>query len=265
MLAGMSPMGWFRRRRRRKLLARSPPAEWEAVLERRVAFYRKLDRIDRRDLFAVARVIVAEKNWEPAGGLEAVSDEAKLVIAAQAALLILRIDHDYYANIRSIVVHPRSVRTPWHEGDFVGEAAVLGQAHPWGPVMLTLDAVMAGAERPHDGRNLVLHEFAHALDFVDHHVDGTPALSTREQYRLWVRVMSEHYERLIDDAERRRASLLDHYGATNPAEFFAVATEAFFEKSDLLRRRHEELYGVLAGYYRQDPAAWSSGAPGEAR
>ena len=107
---------------------------------------------------------------------------------------------------------------------------------------------------PEDARNVVLHEFAHKLDMLDRFADGAPPLSDRKQYRAWARIMTDEYDNLIDDAERGRRTLLDKYGATNPAEFFAVATELFFEKSRQMRKRHPELYSLFVDYYRQDPA-----------
>ena len=109
---------------------------------------------------------------------------------------------------------------------------------------------------PNDGHNVVFHEFAHALDFNDHVADGTPPLGSREQFDRWVEVMTQHYEELLDSRQRRR-SVLRAYGATNPAEFFAVATEAFFEKPRSMQRKLPELYDVLKDYYRQDPARWN--------
>ena len=106
-----------------------------------------------------------------------------------------------------------------------------------------------------DGRNLVLHEFAHKLDMRDGLADGTPPIADRGAFAAWVKTMTDEYERLRAAAADGRATVLDHYGATNPAEFFAVATECFFEKSRQLRERHPALYDVLQRYYGQDPAA----------
>ena len=113
---------------------------------------------------------------------------------------------------------------------------------------------LGGGKDAHDGQNVVLHEFAHQLDFLDGYADGTPPLSSREEYRRWRDVMTDEYERLVRESEHGHARVLDAYGATNPAEFFAVATEAFFEKPVQLQRRHPALYEVLRGYYCQDTA-----------
>jgi Mlc titration factor MtfA (ptsG expression regulator) len=121
-------------------------------------------------------------------------------------------------------------------------------------VVLSWDSARHGAYDPKDGRNLVFHEFAHKLDMLDGFVNGTPPLKSRNAYRIWSEVMTREFERLQDAAERRRATVLDKYGATNEAEFFAVATECFFERGVKLEKKHPELYEVLQGYYRQDPA-----------
>jgi hypothetical protein len=109
---------------------------------------------------------------------------------------------------------------------------------------------------PDDGSNVVFHEFAHVLDGLDRSFDGTPPLGSREQFETWIDVMTEHYESLVGKVQAGRRSVLDRYGATNPAEFFAVATEAFFEKPETMQRRLPDLYEALRGFYGQDPAGW---------
>ncbi len=139
-------------------------------------------------------------------------------------------------------------------GLIAGEQGRLGEAWGQGVVVLSWDDVRRGAADMRDGQNVVLHEFAHQLDQEDGAADGAPILPGRSRYVAWARVLGAEYEQLRRDASRGRPSVLDDYGATNPAEFFAVATECFFEKPGLLRRRHPELYEELRAYYRQDPA-----------
>jgi Mlc titration factor MtfA (ptsG expression regulator) len=248
---------WLKKRRRRKLLRGDFPESWRPYLGQ-VPLYTTLDADERTTLENDLRIIVAEKHWEECGGMK-ITDEVKVVIAAQAALLILNIEHDYYRNVQSILVYPDTFKVPHRErryGQIVHEGAspTLGLASMQGPVVLAWDAVQRGNENPEDARNVVLHEFAHKLDMLDRFADGAPPLSDRKQYRAWSRIMTEEYDNLIDDAERGRRTLLDKYGATNPAEFFAVATELFFEKSRQMRKRHPELYSLFVEYYRQDPA-----------
>ena len=186
------------------------------------------------------------------------TDEIKVNIAAQAALLILNVEHNYYCRVRSILVYPSTFVLPDENVSggirVQGKTPVLGLAAHRGPVVLAWDAARHGSYNPADGRNVVFHEFAHKLDMLDDYADGTPPLRNRKQYKTWVRIMTVEYDALVDRAERRRATLLDKYGAEEPAEFFAVATECFFEKPRPMKRRHAELYAVLSDYYRQDPA-----------
>jgi len=131
---------------------------------------------------------------------------------------------------------------------------LLGEAHGRGPVILTWDAVRRGGVHPELGHNVVYHEFAHKLDMLDESVDGTPPLETREQYRAWVEVCTREYEELRERSERGERTLLDPYGGTDVGEFFAVATECFFDRAIELSETHPELYGVLSEFYRQDTA-----------
>jgi len=246
---------WLRRRRRSRLLTRPFPDAWRRHLTP-LAFYASLDPDERERLERIAQVLVAEKNWEGCDGL-VVTDEIRVVIAAQAALLILELEHDYYGDVASILVFPTSFETPFEthlENGIVGEGYEhQGEAWYRGPVALAWDSAQHGPIDPRDGHNLVLHEFAHHLDAGNGFFDGTPLLGRRADYDEWRRVMTEAYEQLQDDVDAGRRTVLDPYGATNEAEFFAVATETFFEKPRRLARRHPELYAVLRDYFRQDP------------
>jgi MtfA peptidase len=250
---------WLARRRRRRLLAAPFPAGWLAHLRRNVAAYEILTDAEQARLRDDLRVFIAEKSWEGCGGLT-VTDEVRVSIAAQACLLLLGVEHDYFDHVRTVLVYPTAYRSP--EGEVGPDGVVregigrLGEAWRRGPVVLAWDEVRAGGQNHRDGRNVVLHEFAHELDFLDGLLDGTPPLRDAEQYREWQRVMTAEFDRLRADVGWDRATLLDGYGATNPAEFFAVATECFFEKPRQLQERHPEVYGVLRGYYCQDPAGW---------
>jgi Mlc titration factor MtfA (ptsG expression regulator) len=254
---------WLKQRRRRQLLATPFPAEWLAFLRDNVALYATLTEAEQVKLRDLLRVFVAERNWEGCGGLT-VTEEMKVTIAAQACLLVLNIDHDYFGRVPSILVYPSGYRAPAErhpDGTAGGGPGRLGEAWYRGPVVLAWDSVLGGGKDAHDGQNVVLHEFAHQLDFLDGYADGTPPLSSREEYRRWHEVMTTEYARLVRESQQGRARVLDAYGATNPAEFFAVATEAFFEKAVPLMERHPALYEVLRGYYRQDTAERVSRRP----
>lgn len=203
------------------------------------------------------RVFVAEKQFVGCNGLE-VTDEVRVTIAAQACVLLIGLRQDVYPNVSEVLVYPSSYFAQASDGLIVSQSHRLGEAHAQhrGPVVLAWDSARHGGYDPRDGRNLVYHEFAHKLDFLDGLADGTPVFDDRAAFERWVDVMTRHYEALCDAAERGKATLLDKYGATNPAEFFAVATECFFEKPDQLHKRHSDLYAVLRDFYKQDPAAW---------
>ncbi len=246
----------LRHARRARLLAEPFPAAWSPIVAR-LPFYAALDERGRARVRDDLRVLVAEKNWEGCGGLQ-MTDEIRVTIAAQASLLLLNIEHEYYKHVTSVLVYPAAYRTmPTRGADGVvreGQAN-LGEAWRRGPVVLSWDDARRGALDPNDGHNLVFHEFAHKLDMLDGAADGTPPLDDADALRRWVATMTREFEALRGAAARGRATVLDTYGATNPAEFFAVATECFFEKGQALSRRHPALYRLLQDYYQQDPAA----------
>jgi hypothetical protein len=248
----------FRPRRqeaRRQLLEQPFPEQWQKIVQR-LPFFRSLDERGQKRVCDDLRVLIDEKGWEGCGGLE-ITDEIQVTIAAQASLLLLNIEHEYYKHVQSILVYPSAYKSaPSRDAAGVvreGQAN-LGEAWRRGPVVLSWDATLRGALDPKDGHNLVLHEFAHKLDMLDGLADGTPPLDSKDQLTQWVRTMSKEFQKLRDAAESGRATVMDTYGATNPAEFFAVATECFFEKSRKLKQRHPTVYDCLKDYYHQDPA-----------
>lgn len=254
--------GWFKNRRRRRLLATPPPSDWPAIFERELELWARLDAPTQARLLDITRVLVAEKSFEGAGGFE-VGERERAVIAAQAALLLVGLArHDYYPNIESVVVYPSAYLIPGLEagpGGVVieGTRTVLGTAHRAGAVVLSWQSARDGGREADDGRNLVFHEFAHALDMLDGVIDGTPPLPDAKTARTWFEVMTRYYERLVAAAaDGRQRTLLDTYGATNVAEFFAVATEAFFERPRQMKRKLPDLYAVMQAFYQQDPAGW---------
>ena len=208
----------------------------------------------RRDL----RVFAAEKNWEGCGGLT-LSDEMKVTIAAQACLLTLARDADDFAGVQSILVYPNEYAVPdgrqRQEFSIVGKSARLGEAWYRGPVILSWAAVLENSRDLGGGENLVWHEFAHQLDMLDREIDGTPPLADRAQYRQWTDVMTAEHRRLRASARSGQPTLLDPYGTVNEAEFFAVATECFFDQPIEMRQQHAELYQLFEAFYRQDTAA----------
>jgi len=220
-----------------------------------------LEEAERVHLQALIQVFIAEKHWESAGGLE-LTDEIRVTISAQACLLLLGLPHNFYSNVESIVVYPSTVVPPQRRPGFFetpvtplkAENPIIGQAFRQGPVIIIWDAALRGSRHPELGHNVIYHEFAHKLDMLNGAADGTPPLRDRAEYRDWVQTCSHEYLRLKHDTQKGKRSFLDAYGATSEAEFFAVATEQFFDRPGQLIANAPELYRVLREYYRQDPA-----------
>lgn len=255
--------GLLRKRRRNRIRNRPFPAEWRNILERSFPIYRRLNQQDRTELEGHILVFLAEKQFEGCGGQE-ITDEVRVLIAAQACLLLLHRQTDYYPQLKSVLVYPSTFiakthrREEWETTDRWARAR-LGESWQQGAVVLAWDAARKGAEEPSDGRNLVLHEFAHQLDQEDGLADGVPQLGgsgvaeRRGRYTVWAKAFEREFRALNQVLEQNNDTLLDAYGATDYAEFFAVATECFFEKPHQLKKRHPQLYAQLQRFYQQDP------------
>jgi len=251
--------GWWRHRRREAIKRRPFPPAWAEVLERNVPYLSHLPADDREEIRGLVQIFLAEKSFEGCGGL-AITDEVRVTIAAQACVLLLHRDNDDYRELVSVLVYPSTYLVPGGRRDELGlitddPQARLGESWARDVVVLAWDGVLSGAADIHDGHNLVLHEFAHQLDQESGAGDGAPVLPRRSMYVAWARVLGRDFDQLVSDVAHHHQNVLDAYGATNPAEFFAVATETFFEKPRKLRRRHPELYQQLQEFYRQDPAS----------
>ena len=255
--------GLLKQRRRERLRAQPIPDAWRAIVERNLPIFRRLPPEDQTELLGHVQVFLAEKYYEGCGGLS-LTDEIRVTIAAQACLLLLHRETDYYPELVSILVYPSGYSVDveqsvgggiWEEGE---EDRLGHTGRRLSALVLAWDEAKHGAADPADGQNLVLHEFAHQLDFENAADDGTPALGTRAEYLAWARVMSAEFDALRAAEEADVPTVLDTYGAENPSEFFAVATETFFERPRALRAKHPELYAELQRFYRQDPAAFSS-------
>ncbi len=255
--------GIFKERQRRRLRAQSVPEAWREIISRRLPFFDRLAPADQAELLGHVQVFLAEKRFEGCAGLE-VTDEMRITIATQACLLLLHRKTDYFPRLLTILVYPsgffvnedRHVEGHiWEEGE-EGRLGETGSA--MGSMVLAWDAIRSGARDPSDGTNLVLHEFAHQLDFEDHVADGMPVLGSRGEVLSWAEVMKMEFAALRAADETGISTLLDTYGATNPAEFFAVATEAFFERPRALRQEHPRLFAAFLHFFRQDPEGFSS-------
>jgi Mlc titration factor MtfA (ptsG expression regulator) len=249
---------WLKQERRREALATPFPPEWLEYLRENVVHYAALTEAEQTKLRNDLRIFVAEKNWEGCGGL-IITDEMRVTIAAQACLLILALDVDYFPSVWSVLVYPGAFQTPVPDTlktiDEIDEwLPTLGQAMHRGPVVLAWDSVVAGGRNQDRGGNVVYHEFAHQLDFLDGAANGVPLLEDAAQYQWWDRVMRAEYRRLCRALDQGRRTFLRMDAATNEVEFFAVATEYFFGRPAALADRRPRLYALLRDYYRQDPA-----------
>jgi Mlc titration factor MtfA (ptsG expression regulator) len=245
----------FGRRRRREADELPFPDEWRRTLATRWPAWQQLGDDERAHLESLIQQFLATKRWEAARGFE-LTEAMQVLIAAQAVLLVLELDLDLYRYVRTIPVHRSTVvlhgqRTTGTAGLASSDTyAIDGQAHVNGPLVLSWSAVSIDARHPERGRNVVLHEFAHQLDMLDGIIDGTPPMPDEALRERWVEVCTRELRAL---RRGRGGDLLREYGAQDPGEFFAVATEAFFCRPAELAEEKPELYDLLAAYYRQDP------------
>jgi hypothetical protein len=252
---------WFRGNRRKKVLATSFPSEWERHIQNNIQYYHHLNNEEKKRLHDLIQIFIAEKHWLGCNNLE-LTDEIRVMIAAHACLMILALPNDYFRNVNSIYVYPTTIISPESPiGIFEvptspvkGPMPILGEAHHSGPVILVWDAVKKETRHPEHGHNVVYHEFAHKLDMLDDSADGTPPLTTPEEYQRWIEVCSKEYLEVCDKVEHGQPIFFDSYAATNESEFFAVVTEHFFCEPENMKHHHPKLYQVLQDFYRQDPA-----------
>ena len=229
---------------------------WEHIATDTWGMWRGFNADDKERLADIADWLLHHKNWEAAHGFE-LDETMRTTIALEAALLVLELGTEYYREVSAIIAYPTTVLS---SGVYAGPARgtvtdgvvpVLGQAHDHrGPIIIAWDEALHGAQNPGQGRNVVFHEFAHKLDMLDDSLDGTPPLP-KDQVARWVEVCTDVYSSLRDGEPRYP---LDAYGATNPAEFFAVATETFFDAPVILAQHEPALYDILKTFYNQDPA-----------
>jgi Mlc titration factor MtfA (ptsG expression regulator) len=234
------------------------PDEWDSIAAAEWGAWNQFTADEQERLAGIADWLLRHKHWEAAHGF-ALDDAILTTIALEAAVPILELDVGYYREVSAIVVYPTTfLDRGVHAGPVAGtvssdSAPLLGQAHDRrGAVIVAWDSARDAARHPGRGHNVVFHELAHKLDMLDDLTDGTPPLETKEQLARWVAVCTDAYTAL---REGRPRDPLDPYGAVSPAEFFAVATEAFFDVPVALEAQEPDVFGVLRDFYRQDPAA----------
>jgi Mlc titration factor MtfA (ptsG expression regulator) len=249
----------FKKWRRKRISARPFPPEWLRIIGSNVQFYRRLPRADKEELRRHILIFLSEKRFVGCGGL-AITDEIRITVAAQACVLLLHRQTDYYPGLRSILVYPAAYVAKERKTLPSGVVAEgfdvrLGESWHRGSVVLSWDDVRRDAADIHDGHNVVFHEFAHQLDSSSGKGDNSAVLQRHSAFIAWARVLHENYMKLQRDIGGNRPTLLGAYAAENPAEFFAVATECFFERPEELQKNHPDLYQELKNFYHQDPAS----------
>nr|WP_242533167.1 M90 family metallopeptidase [Niveibacterium umoris] len=247
---------------RRRAVLRAPcPDAWRDILRRRVPYFRRLPADLQLRLKERIKVFIAEKAFVGCAGLE-IDDEIRVTIAAQACLLILNHGDDYcYPKLQRVLVYPGAFAVTKKTTDPFGlqreqRQVLAGESWSLGQVVLSWQDTLDGAAIDDDGRNVVFHEFAHQLDQETGAANGTPELPVSRMYAGWAQVLGAEFEQLRARAAEGETSLLDDYGATNPGEFFAVASEVFFERPREMAALHPGLYQQLSAYYRLDPRLW---------
>lgn len=248
------------KQRRNRIKHRPFPPLWQAIIENNLPIYLRLTPDERRRLQGHIQVFLAEKQFIGCQGLQ-VTEEMKIIIASVACLLLLNEREEYFPKLRSILIYPSAyvVTETVAAGDYFVEerrVAKLGESWSRDQLILSWEQVQQDTENWNDGRNVILHEFAHQLDQEDGKAEGVPILPKKSDYLTWSQVMTAEYQRLCHDVENSWNTVIDSYGATNPAEFFAVATETFFEKPQELLNQHPALYELLQRYYQLDSRHW---------
>ncbi len=255
---------------RRARVRRQPfPRAWREVLRQRMPAFARLPADVQLQLKKHAQVLIAEKPFIGCAGL-VVTDEMRVLVAVQASLLLLNRHAGYFGNLRQILIYPGVFVVARQTPDASGlthdtRRALAGESWQQGQVLLSWDDVLTGAADPQDGQNVVLHEFAHQLDQEAGAANGAPWLAGRERRARWARVMNTEFSRLRDGLARGEPGLFGGYAASEPAEFFAVATEIFFECPLELAQAHAALYFELQQFYRADPLHWLESSPLMAR
>jgi Mlc titration factor MtfA (ptsG expression regulator) len=256
---------YYPRWRLRRALRQPLPAHAEAVLQRDIPVYRRMSPDLQRQLRQLVVQFLHQKKFVGCEGLE-VTDEMAVTIAGQACLLLLNRHSKVYPALHTILVYPSEFvarRADVGPGGVItpGHQSMLGESWDDGRVVLSWDDVRRGAGDWTDGHNVVLHEFAHQLDSESGRANGAPYLGNPASYREWSEVLSRDFNTLRMRAMYRQDTVIDPYGATNPAEFFAVATETFFEKPYQMAEHHAELFAEFLKYYRVDPREWMAPPP----
>lgn len=255
---------WFKPayiKHKRQLITKKPfPNEWRAILKHRMPYFRALPTDLQLQLKQHIKVFIAEKQFIGCQGI-VIDDEMRVTIAAQACLLLLNRKTDYYPKLKQILVYPSLFIVNNQQQDTNGviwekQNILSGESWEFGKVILSWHTAIEDAAQPYDGHNVVIHEFAHQLDQEDGHSNGAPILASSKDYAQWSSIMAQEYANLQYQANHQQFSIFNYYGATNPAEFFAVVTETFFEKPLEFSQQHPTLYQQMSHFFKLDPVNW---------
>jgi Mlc titration factor MtfA (ptsG expression regulator) len=248
-----------RAQRSQKLAEKPLDSELINLLRQHMPLYDRLPPDLQRQLQGLINVFLNGKRFFGCDGL-VVTDEMRLAVAGNACLMLLNRDNPCFPASDTILLYPDTIvtRQVKYDGPIVheGTSARLGESWHRGPVILSWGDVLRGVHDPNDGHNVVLHEFAHKLDEENVSMDGLPVLREHADYPDWAHIMSTEFAHLIERISRHRNPVMSEYGSSSPAEFFAVATEAFFEEGKKMQQRLPKLYAQLEQYYGVDPAGW---------
>lgn len=240
-------------RRRRGLRALRLDARQREIVMDVFPLWEEIPEDIRMETEGWMHVFLAEKTFEACGGLREVDETMRLAIAAPACLLFVKRPQDYYERLRSILVYPDAFRV---KDEWGVEDIRLGESWGHGSVVLAWQTVKQGDLNPEDGLNVVLHEFAHQIDQEDGAADGVPELEDVTDYGKWSEAFLPAYDDFCERVNKGKRTVMDDYGAESPAEFFAVATETFFERAKKFRQEEPEIYEELARFYGMNPADW---------
>jgi Mlc titration factor MtfA (ptsG expression regulator) len=248
---------WLRARRRRSILERPFPAAWMTILRRLVKHVEWLSEDEQARLRDWIAIFVAEKRFEGCRGQE-ITDEVKVAIAGQAAVVALGFADEFFAPLQSVLVYPGDYVVPRSTplaggGELEWQEARLGETWSGGSMVLAWPRVVDGGRLRDGPRNVVIHECAHLIDMRDGEIDGIPPLPSGVDRRAWAATFATCQERFEQALDEGRTTAFDDYAAEGDGEFFAVATECFFQDPHRLLRHDRELYNLLTTAWRQDP------------
>ncbi|HCH70642.1 MAG TPA: hypothetical protein DE042_09270 [Colwellia sp.] len=251
---------YWREYQRNKIKKQPFKKQWRKIIQQRMPYFRKMPADLQQQLKQHIQVFLAEKNFIGCNGVQ-ITDEIKITVAAQACLLLLNRKTNFYPKLHTILVYPHAFikeQQSMHTDGVLHttKKALAGESWGFGKVVLSWQDTLDGANIPDDGRNVVIHEFAHQLDQENGKANGAPILDKEQNYKGWSEAFSSQFEKLKRQAQTGKSSLFDYYGASDPAEFFAVASEVFFEQAKQFHYEYPTLYQQLKQYYHVDPIHW---------